>query len=347
MHRPFEETAVEGVLVYSAWDAASRTLSNTFLILGETSLIVNPASLSADDITSLPGAGKVVVVALDRRMDSAAHVFARELDVELIYAFETAESRRIGRARIVPLGGLGTHGHAALHLEDSASVMFGNALCGKPVGAIGVSGDETPVDTAAFAGALRTIWSLEPQNVLLCNGAPVFGSGTQAIEHLLASFDGVVVNRINLDELAWIDRVGPGRLRRRQAEVGLLIGARKLGYQLIEVAAGNIATPMHNHTEEEEFYFVVRGRGQVRCAGSTFAVREGDFISFNTGRSGTHQLLNDGEQPLLVIAVSNVAPGDCCEYPDSDKLLFARGVMRRLVSGNGGADLDYWAGETG
>jgi hypothetical protein len=48
-----------------------------------------------------------------------------------------------------------------------------------------------------------------------------------------------------------------------------------------------------------------------------------------------------------VLALANNAEDDCVYYPDSDKLMFARHVMRRMVSGNAGADLDAWAGEPG
>jgi mannose-6-phosphate isomerase-like protein (cupin superfamily) len=71
---------------------------------------------------------------------------------------------------------------------------------------------------------------------------------------------GPAVNRINLDELEWeaFDDVG-GRYRGELAEVGLLIGARGLGYRVVRLPAGARFCPLHAHDREEEVFFVLDG----------------------------------------------------------------------------------------
>ncbi len=126
-----------------------------------------------------------------------------------------------------------------------------------------------------------------------------------------------------------------------------MLGARKLGYQMFEVPPGNFATAMHMHTEEEELYVVFEGEGMIRFPFGEYAIRKGDMIAMPVGEHGTHRIQNTGKEKLIVLALANNAEDDCVYYPDSDKLLYSRHVMRRMVSGDGGANLDAWHGEPG
>jgi uncharacterized cupin superfamily protein len=339
------QTAVSGVLVWSQWDADRGIALNAYLVSGTPNVLVNPLPLSSHAVQRLREYGDFKIVVTDAHCERAANLFAQELSAEVV---AMPRSGSIGRARAIALDGFTTPDQWALYLDQAATLITGHALTGDRPGTLRIAEDESAAGgTAQLCSALRRIRSLEPTNVLVSEGTCIFGGASQALAQLIQSLGAATLNRVNIDELSWIDRVGPGRIRRRQAEIGLLIGAKKLGYQLMEIAPGNIATPMHAHSEEEELYFILEGSGKVRMANGEFPVRKGDFVAFDVGRSGTHQIRNDGDAPLLMLALSNVAPGDCCEYPDSDKLLFARGVMRRLVDGNGGVDLDYWYGETG
>jgi uncharacterized cupin superfamily protein len=49
------------------------------------------------------------------------------------------------------------------------------------------------------------------------------------------------------------------------------------------------------------------------------AIGAGDFVSFPAGGTA-HQLINDGAEPLVYLAVSTVAGFDIVEYPDSNKI---------------------------
>jgi mannose-6-phosphate isomerase-like protein (cupin superfamily) len=55
----------------------------------------------------------------------------------------------------------------------------------------------------------------------------------------------------------------------------------------------------HTHApDEEEFYLIVRGTGQMWRDGERFSVEPGDFI--RNGAGGSHGLENTGTEPLTI-----------------------------------------------
>ncbi|HET6632339.1 MAG TPA: cupin domain-containing protein [Rhodanobacteraceae bacterium] len=106
----------------------------------------------------------------------------------------------------------------------------------------------------------------------------------------------------------------------RIAPLGLLLGARKLGYNLTVIAPGKRAFPFHNHRVNEEMFLVLEGRGHVRIGERRLPIRPGDFIACPAGGGETaHQLVNDSDAELKVLAVSGNQTPEICEYPDSGK----------------------------
>ncbi|MBS0431297.1 MAG: cupin domain-containing protein [Proteobacteria bacterium] len=140
----------------------------------------------------------------------------------------------------------------------------------------------------------------------------------------------------------------------RRAELGRVMGARKLGYNVTAIAPGKCAYPRHNHRVNEEMFFVLEGTGEVRIGDGTFPVRAGDVIACTPGGSETaHQLHNTGSTELKVLAVSTTESPEICEYPDSGKFgvlaFFGAGADGRpeMFShvGRPGESRDYWEGE--
>lgn len=355
------QTAIEGVSMWSRRQPERGVYFNSFFVRGEENIIVDPLPLDDPDLEAIRaqgGAQWIVITNRDHQRDSAAlaerlgaKIAAPALDaaeMSVTVDRHLREGESIGRARVLQLEGLKSPGEFALYLADCGTVIVGDALWGVPAGALRLMADEKLRDPKLAALSLRRLWALEPRNILVGDGTCIFGNASAAIAECLESRSDVLVNKINVDELPhWVERKGPGRLHRRQAEIGLLIGAQKLGYQLFDIEPGKWATPMHAHTEEEELYIILEGSGTIRFPRGEYPVRKGDFIALPASERAAHQLKNDGTERMLVLALSNVAPGDGCIYTDSDKLLFARGTMSRLVSGNGGKNLDYWDGETG
>jgi uncharacterized cupin superfamily protein len=348
-------------MMWSRWQPDRTMNFNSFFIKGKENVLVDPVALTDDDAKVIDAEGGVAWIVLTTRDHEReatalaqrfnAKIAAPELDVPEIKAKvdrPLREGDRIGRVTVVQLEGMKSPGEFALQLDDDATVIVGDALWGDPPGSLRTVPDAKLGDAKKAVLSLRRLWALEPKNILVGDGYCIFGGAMAALEAFLKSRSDVLIYKINLDELGnWKKRKGPGRHARSQAEVGLLLGARKLGYQMFEIPPGNFATAMHMHTDEEELYVVFDGEGVIRFPFGEYPIRKGDMIAMPIGDHAAHRIQNTGKAPMIVLALANNASDDSVYYPDSDKLLYSRHVKRRMVSGNAGADLGAWDGEPG
>ena len=356
-----QRTAIEGVWMWSRWQPDRSLNFNSFFIKGDENIIVDPLAIEEADLRTIEsegGAKWIVITTRDHEREAGAlaarlgaKIAAPAVDVPEIKVKVDRELRDgdvVGPAFVVQLEGMKSPGEFGLYLDDSETAIVGDALWGDPPGSLRMVPDAKLGDPQKAVLSLRRLWALQPKNLLVGDGHCIFGGATDAIGTFLESRTDVLIYKVNLDELTtWKARKGPGRHARKQAEVGYLIGARKLGYQMFEIPPGNFATAMHAHTEEEELYVVFEGQGTIRFTFGEYPIRKGDMIAMPVGERGTHRIQNTGSTNLIVLALANNADDDSVYYPDSDKLLFARHVMRRMVSGNKGADLGAWDGEPG
>ena len=85
----------------------------------------------------------------------------------------------------------------------------------------------------------------------------------------------------------------------RMGMIGSHIGARLLGYNITAVPPGRRAFPLHNHLVNEEMFFVLEGRGELRLGDATHAVRSGDVNIMMTSMGDTiNQFLNDDKMEV-------------------------------------------------
>jgi mannose-6-phosphate isomerase-like protein (cupin superfamily) len=64
-------------------------------------------------------------------------------------------------------------------------------------------------------------------------------------------------------------------------------------------------THLHRHAQTEEIYHFLRGRGQMRLGGRSFAVAAGDTVCILPGTP--HALLNDGTEDLVLLCACSPA----------------------------------------
>lgn len=232
----------------------------------------------------------------------------------------------------------------ALHLRDVRAAIVGDAMIGAPAGALSLLPDAKLADPRGLAMHLRRLWALDLETLLLCDGYPVFGNADAAIWSLLDARLGADLYRINVDDLQFKKYKGDGKYGVDDAEVGLLIGARKLGYRVADIPPGRAFCPLHWHVEEEEFFYVISGTPSIRMPRGTIACKPGDFIAFPTGERGAHQLLNESSEVARVLLVGANAWHESCFYPDSRKVLVdVRHEVDVLVRSE--PQLDYFDGE--
>jgi uncharacterized cupin superfamily protein len=132
---------------------------------------------------------------------------------------------------------------------------------------------------------------------------------------------------MNLDEVEFDDVEENGYFTSSRGQIGVHIGARKLGYNLTVLPPGKAQCPFHSHHGEEEMFFILEGSGELRFGDERHPIREHDVIACPTGgREVAHQIINTGATTMRYLAISTLAELDACEYPDSGKVLIVAAV---------------------
>jgi uncharacterized cupin superfamily protein len=119
------------------------------------------------------------------------------------------------------------------------------------------------------------------------------------------------------------------------------MGAKKLGFNVATVPAGQFSCPYHFHHSEEELFLVLEGKAMLRQADQYREVSRGDLIFFTTGPEGVHQLYNHTKETFKFLAISTMDPFEVAEYPDSKKIFIAK--LKKLFQA--GSEVEYYKDE--
>lgn len=339
---------IPGAWMWSAWQPDRGMNFNSYLFeRGGGCVAVDPLPLddaSLDTIAQMGGVHTIVITNPDHVRASAA--LRERFHARVVDTAEDGEEVFAGAyALAIPYG---KSDEFALHLRAAQTAVVGDALIGAPAGALSLLPDEKLRDPQRLPFALRRLWALQLRTLLLCDGQPIFHGADEAIGALLEARAGCEIFRINADDLTYEYEAQPERYAVHDGEVGLLIGARKLGYRLAKIPPGSLFCPLHWHVGSEEFFYVFEGTPSVRMPSGTLQCRPGDFIAFPPGERGAHQLRNDSSEPCLVLLVGIEEPAldmEACFYPDSDKVGLWTAAAGRLRLVRASPDLDYYDGE--
>lgn len=158
---------------------------------------------------------------------------------------------------------------------------------------------------------------------------------------------------LNINDVTYRDWSHGDKYHARIAWAGVEMGSDKLGFNVTEIAPGKRAFPCHAHATNEELFFILEGRGDIRIGNDTHAIKEGDFISLPPGLDCPHQIMNSSDAPLKFIAISTMEIPEITQYPDSGKYGVFAGMptarpmtedtIRKFYRINN--DVNYWDGE--
>jgi uncharacterized cupin superfamily protein len=155
-------------------------------------------------------------------------------------------------------------------------------------------------------------------------------------------------NVVNKDEVE-ANSLEKGKHKGAMRRFGPHAGNQQLGATLMEVPPGAVSFPFHYHCMNEEAIYVLSGTGTVRIGDKRVAIRAGDWIAHPVGPDHPHQMINDGTEPLVYLAISTAHKCEVVGYPDSNKVGYAAGQQWdkpwiRQISRKGDS-LDYWDSE--
>lgn len=92
------------------------------------------------------------------------------------------------------------------------------------------------------------------------------------------------------------------------------LGLSQLGVHLVRLEPGHDSTQFHFHHVDEEFIYILSGRGVAELGDETHEVGPGDFMAFQRG-SVPHNLSNPFEEDLVYLMGGNRSEFDVCDYP--------------------------------
>jgi len=351
------QPTVTGFSMWSAWQADRQLFFNSYFLASDAgNLVIDPLPLTDADAEAIEANGGVAwVVVTNRDHERATADVVRRFgarvaaggDARLLAVppdRELADGDAICGGTVVALGGLKTPGEIALHFAGrDRTVVVGDALWGRPAGSLTLMPDDKLADPRRAALSLRKLLALRPRHLLTGDGAPVFGNAFDALNACLDARDDVHINVINIDALQFSGSPEdpPPYRAAESAEVGLLLGATRLGYRAARLPPGTKFCPLHWHTAEEELFVVWEGEPTLQTPRGTTKLRRGDIVAFRTNERGAHAVTNETDAACTILMIANTDGGDACFYPDSDKLLIeATGTLVRASP-----ELDYYDGE--
>ncbi len=149
---------------------------------------------------------------------------------------------------------------------------------------------------------------------------------------------------VRTSDVPWTDALVRGQYANRRKELG---GGERLACGLWELPPGKKSFPLHAHLVTEEALYVISGRAKVRTPEGLTPIGPGDFVAFPAGGLA-HQLVNDGPEPLVYVAISAKMGSDVVQYPESGKVAAAVGTSpanaKRWMFREG-AQADYFDGD--
>jgi uncharacterized cupin superfamily protein len=103
-----------------------------------------------------------------------------------------------------------------------------------------------------------------------------------------------------------------------------LVGLSRLGVNLIRIPAGKESFVYHAHHREEEWIYVISGRGIAEIDDEEFEVAAGDFMGFPTP-SVAHHLRNPYEVDLVYLVGGESLDVEIADFPRLGKRMLRRG----------------------
>lgn len=109
-------------------------------------------------------------------------------------------------------------------------------------------------------------------------------------------------------------------------------GMERIGIHIVRIEPGHDSTTHHYHEADEEFIYIVSGRGRARIGDEEFDVEAGDFMGF-PAPSPAHSMHNPHAEDLVYLMGGERWPTDVVHYPD---------IKRSMIKAHGRRSWTAW-----
>jgi uncharacterized cupin superfamily protein len=107
----------------------------------------------------------------------------------------------------------------------------------------------------------------------------------------------------------------------RQRRLGDLVGLTRTGVHHVRIPPGHESFVYHTHEHEEEWVYVLSGRGVAEIAGEELEVGPGDFMGFPTPSVG-HHLRNAGSEDFVYLMGGERRDTEVADFPKHGRRMY-------------------------
>lgn len=123
--------------------------------------------------------------------------------------------------------------------------------------------------------------------------------------------------------------------------IGDAIGCEKIYVNIDYVKPGGESVKYHSHSQQEEFFLIMSGKGILRLNGEEILINTGDVISKPAGKNIAHQFINNSSEILQILDIGTREKDDIITYPDENVIL----VKNKNLVFNIGENIKSWSSE--
>ncbi|MEM1231406.1 MAG: cupin domain-containing protein [Pseudomonadota bacterium] len=116
---------------------------------------------------------------------------------------------------------------------------------------------------------------------------------------------------------------------RMTRSIGDALGLTAVGVHLVRLAPGRDSTQYHYHETDEEFLYILSGRGIAELGEHRCEIGPGDFMAFPAG-SEAHLLHNPFDEDLVYLMGGDRNPSDLVHYPRIGRSMIKSSGGRRV-----------------
>jgi len=104
-----------------------------------------------------------------------------------------------------------------------------------------------------------------------------------------------------------------------------LVGLQRVSLSLARVPPGKESFVFHTHERDEEFLYILSGRGRAEIGDEMFEVGPGDFMGFRAPDGPPHQLINPYDEDLVYLMGGESSGFDIGHFPRLGRHLIMSG----------------------
>ncbi len=100
--------------------------------------------------------------------------------------------------------------------------------------------------------------------------------------------------------------------------LGRSVGLKRTGVNLAKIPPGKESFIYHSHHREEEWIYILSGKGMAEIDGEEYEVEQGDFMGFPTP-GVAHHLRNPYENELIYLTGGESVEVEIADFPNIKK----------------------------